>query len=73
MTKEEFERELTERLEDIRALYRRYNPEAFTSKDKEYLTMTLMNGTIHANNRHFKIGDVDATHPVSIFKRLEEV
>lgn len=31
MTREEFENELTERLVDIRALYKKYNPDAFNS------------------------------------------
>ena len=50
MTREDFEKELTTRLEDIRALYKRYNPRAF-EENRVYLSMFFCEGNIHANNR----------------------
>lgn len=50
MTRAEFEKELATRLEDIRALYKRYNPKAF-EENRVYLTMSLLDGNIHVNNR----------------------
>lgn len=67
MTKEEFEKELTARIEDIRALYKRYNPEAYAAGNEEYLAIGLVNGTIQANNRHYKIGCPDNLFPVDLF------
>ena len=50
MTRAEFEKELAVRLEDISALYKKYNPKAF-EENRVYLSMFLSGGTIHANNR----------------------
>ena len=50
MTREDFEKELATRLEDIKVLYKKYNPEVF-ERGNEYLTMWISSGTIHAFNR----------------------
>ena len=50
MTRAEFEKELATRLADIRALYKRYNPNAF-EENQVYLSMFLCDSNIHANNR----------------------
>ena len=50
MTRADFEAELAARLEDIRALYKRYNPRAF-EENRVYLSMFLLDSNIHANNR----------------------
>ena len=50
MMRAEFEKELATRLEDIRALYKRYNPRAF-EENRVYLSMFLGKDIIHANNR----------------------
>lgn len=60
MTRADFEAELAARLEDIRSLYKRYNPEVVETGN-EYLIMWVSGGTIHAMNRATYTDDNERT------------
>lgn len=54
MTREDFENGLIARIEDIKAFYKLYNPQAFEG-DKLYLSMSIVGDRIIANNRYFEV------------------
>lgn len=62
MTQKEFEKELTKRLEDIRALYMKYNPDAFNSGGA-HLSCWVDNNSVNAIN-------TDKNRPVEIYLRI---
>lgn len=62
MTQAEFENELTKRLEDIRALYMKYNPDAFTSGNA-HLSCWVDCSSVNAFNN-------DADRPVDIYQTM---
>lgn len=62
MTRKEFETELTKRLEDIRALYMKYNPDEFNSGDA-HLSCWVDADSINAFN-------TDKNRPVEIYLRI---
>lgn len=70
MTRKEFEQNLLARLEDIKALYKQYNPETFEAPNTPYLSMCISDDVISANNRHFKVAEnnPDCNHVVDIFR-----
>lgn len=72
MTRSEFELELTKRLEDVMAVYKQYNPEAFTKPGGLYLNMNISDRGISANNRYFEHDESnpDFRNPVTLFKPL---
>ena len=56
MTREEFETNVASRLEDIRALYQKYNPEAFEvdADDSVYLSIVIYKDKVMCYNGHFR-------------------
>lgn len=74
MTRKDFETNLTARLEDIRALYKEYNPEAFESPNEVYLTMTLIGDSIMANNHYYNKNETnpDYQNKVDTYKKVKE-
>lgn len=62
MTQKEFEKELTKRLEDIRALYMRYNPDAFNS-GTAHLSCWVDGNSVNAFTN-------DRNRPVDIYQIL---
>ena len=57
MTREDFECEIIARLEDIKALYRQYNPQAFESGNTPYLSLFINGDFLYANNAYYKIDE----------------
>ena len=53
MTRDEFENELKIRLQDIKALYQRYDPNA-VHDCTEYLSIALHQGKMFANNIYWR-------------------
>lgn len=69
MTREEFETNLIARLEDIKALYKQYNPETFNTPEGAYLSMIIIGDSIGANNRAFLKSETnpDTYRPVDVY------
>ena len=75
MTRNEFETNLATRLEDIRALYQKYNPEAFETEDGVYLSIVIYKDKVMCNNGHFRKDEdspneynPDKNNPVNFYK-----
>lgn len=70
MTREEFETGLITRIEDIKAYYKLYNPQAFEEGNKLYLTMSINDNSISANNGYFNVDEnnPDTQFPVNCWK-----
>ena len=70
MEKEEFETALIARVEDIRALYKQYNPQEFESPNAPYLSISIYGSAIMCNNRYFDASETNPArrNPVNIYK-----
>lgn len=70
MTREEFETGLIARLEDIKAYYKTYNPRAFEDGNRLYLTLSINENCLSANNGYFNDTDnnPDKQFPVNCWK-----
>jgi hypothetical protein len=65
MSRGDFEAELIARLEDIKALYKKYNPKAFM-EGTAYLFMSIGNSeTIMVNNKYWDHENADYDAPVN--------
>ena len=73
MTREDFECELIARMEDIKALYKRYNPQAFEDGNKLYLSMLINGDFMYANNSYFSVNEnsPDRHFPVNCWQTDE--
>lgn len=71
MERVDFERNLCAKLEDIKALYRKYNPDAF-NEGPLYLTMAICaDGTVMANNGYWKCNTPDKKQPVHCWTKTD--
>lgn len=71
MTREDFENGLIAKIEDIKAFYKQYNPQAFEEGGDLYLSMCIKGDFINANNRYFDHNEnnPDCTFVVNCSKR----
>lgn len=71
MTRDDFENGLIAKIEDIKAFYKQYNPQAFEEGNNVYLSMFINGDFISANNRYFvqNENNPDCTFAVNCSKR----
>lgn len=69
MTRKEFETALCAKIEDIKAFYQNYNPEAF-NEGEVYLTISISKDYISCNNAYWNPERADFKKPISFWKNL---
>ena len=70
MTRKEFETALCAKIEDIKAFYKTYNPEAF-NEDNVYLTISISADHLSCNNAYWDAERADFKKPVAFWKGVE--